>query len=83
MFLRPYATSMVEPARLESLPEVLTTGEGAQVLRCSKAHFCNLLNGFVAGLPRIPHFRLGRRRLVRRATLATWIEQLESKTRQK
>ncbi len=63
---------------LDTLPEVLTTGEGAQLLRCSKAHFCNLLNGRVPGLPRLPYLRLGRRRLVRKATLAQWIEQVES-----
>jgi excisionase family DNA binding protein len=74
---------MVEQSRLDSLPEVLTTREGAQVLRCSKAHFCNLLNGRVAGLPQLPSVRLGRRRLVRKATLARWIEQVEAETWQR
>ena len=64
----------------DTLPEVLTTREGAQVLRCSKAHFCNLLNGKVAGLPPPPYIRLGRRRLVRKATLEQWIERVESTT---
>lgn len=73
---------MVEQGPLDSLPEVLTTQEGARVLRCSKAHFCNLLNGHVAGVPRLPYLRLGRRRLVRKATLAQWIEQVESPARQ-
>ncbi len=72
---------MVEQARLESLPEVLTTHEGAQVLRCSKAHFCNLLNGTVAGVPRLPYLRLGRRRLIRKTSLAAWIELVEGRTR--
>jgi excisionase family DNA binding protein len=72
---------MIEGNELNSLPEVLTTREGAQLLRCSKAHFCNLLNGTVAGLPRLPYLRLGRRRLVRKATLAQWIEQVESGAR--
>lgn len=66
---------------LDALPEVLTTREGAQVLRCSKAHFCNLLNGRVAGVPRLPYLRLGRRRLVRKASLAQWIEQVEGRSR--
>ena len=70
--------AMTEPNHLNTLPEVLTTREGAKVLRCSKAHFCNLLNGTVAGLPRIPYLRLGRRRLVRKTTLAQWIENVES-----
>ncbi len=60
------------------LPEVLTTREGAQVLRCSKAHFCNLLNGTVAGVPRLPFLQLGRRRLVRKETLVQWIERVEA-----
>ena len=69
---------MDEPIRLDSVPEVLTTREGAQLLRCSKAHFCNLLNGVVPGVPRLPYLRLGRRRLVRKAALVQWIEQVES-----
>ena len=70
--------AMNKSNQLNTLPEVLTTREGAQVLRCSKAHFCNLLNGTVAGLPGLPYLRLGRRRLVRKTTLAEWIEQLEN-----
>jgi excisionase family DNA binding protein len=61
----------------QTAPDVLTTVEAARVLRCSKAHFCNLLNGKVPGLPALPHLRLGRRRLVRRATLSQWIEEVE------
>lgn len=74
---------MIETQSLDLLPEVLTTREGACVLRCSKAHFCNLLNGRVAGVPRLPYLRLGRRRLVRKATLTQWIEQVESVGRQR
>ena len=69
---------MTAHTELETLPEVLTTKERAQVLRCSKAQFCNLLNGRVVGLPRIPYLRLGRCRLVRKSTLVQWIEQLEA-----
>jgi hypothetical protein len=63
---------------LEFLPEVLTTREGAQILRCSKAHFCNLLNGAVPGVPRLPFLQLGRRRLIRKAVLVAWLERVES-----
>lgn len=63
------------------LPDVLTTREGAQFLRCSKAHFCNLLNGDVPDVPRLPYLQLGRRRLVRKAVLINWIEQVEGCTR--
>jgi excisionase family DNA binding protein len=66
---------------LAGLPEVLTTREGAQVLRCSKAHFCNLLLGKVSGVPRLPSVRLGRRCLVRKATLMQWIEEVELRAR--
>jgi len=72
---------MTANAELDSLPEVLTTREGAQVLRCSKAHFCNLLKGRVVGVPRLPCLRLGRRQLVRKASLKEWIEQVEGKSR--
>jgi excisionase family DNA binding protein len=67
---------------LDSLPQVLTAREGAQILRCSKAHFLNLLDGRVPGVPRLPYLQLGRRRLVRRATLTGWIEQVESHGKQ-
>src|SRR5947209_7759638 len=63
---------------LDGLPEMLTTREGARLLRCSKAHFCNLLNGVVSGVPPLPYLQLGRRRLVRKATLIEWIERVES-----
>jgi hypothetical protein len=66
---------------LVGLPEVLTTREAAHVLRCSKAHFCNVLNGVVPGVPPLPYLQLGRLRLVRRATLALWIEQVERRNR--
>ena len=52
------------------LPEFLTTLEAARFLRCSKAHFCNLLNGVVAGVPPLPYLRLGRRKLVRKTAAA-------------
>ena len=73
---------MNSQAELDLLPEVLTTREGAQVLRCSKAHFCNLLRGRVAGVPRLPSLRLGRRQLVRKASLKEWIDLVEGRTRQ-
>ena len=50
------------------------------MLRCTEAHFRNLLSGRVAGLPRLPHIRLGRSRVVRRSTLMKWLENAESKS---
>lgn len=55
--------------------EILTIREVAEVLRCSKAHVCNVLRGRVQGLPRLTHFSLGRRKLVRREWLETWMEE--------
>ena len=55
--------------------EVLTVREVAEVLRCSKAHVCNALHGRVPGVPKLTHFALGRRMLVRREWLDTWMEQ--------
>ena len=58
-----------------SKSEILTIREVAEVLRCSKAHVCNVLRGRVQGLPKLTHFSLGRRKLVRREWLETWMEQ--------
>ncbi|MGA3028024.1 MAG: helix-turn-helix domain-containing protein [Bryobacteraceae bacterium] len=77
-----YASSMAEQ-QFEIAPEILTTREAAQLLRCSKAHLCNLLNGTVARLPRLPCLRLGRRKLVRRETLLQWMQQIEGDHRQR
>ena len=86
MLTPPPNPSFISDAHFPSLsvlPEVLTTREGAQVLRCSKAHFCNLLLGKVSGVPRLPSLRLGRRCLVRKATLMQWIEEVELRPRQR
>jgi hypothetical protein len=53
---------------------VLTINEVARRLRCSKAHVCNLMNGRVQGVPRLPHATLGRRKLTTDEWLATWME---------
>ena len=58
-----------------SKSDILTITEVAEVLRCSKAHVCNVLRGRVQGLPKLTHFSLGRRKLVRREWLETWMEQ--------
>ena len=61
-------------------PELLTIRDGANILHCTEGHFRSLLLGRVAGLPRIPHIRLGRSRVVRRSTLMNWLESAESKS---
>jgi excisionase family DNA binding protein len=57
--------------------EVLTVQEVATILRCSKAHVCKIINGQVTGTPRLPSIALGRRKLVRRATLLEWLSANE------
>jgi hypothetical protein len=54
--------------------KVLTIEDVAAILRCSKAHVSNVLNGKVRGLPRLTHFSMGRRKLVRREWLDRWME---------
>ena len=55
-----------------SRDEILTVGEVAQDLRCSKAHVYKAINGTVEGISPLPVISLGRRRLVRRSTLEAW-----------
>jgi hypothetical protein len=55
------------------IPEVLTVAEVAIRLRCSKAHVCNAINGKVRGVTPLPAISMGRRKLVRRATLESWL----------
>jgi len=57
--------------------EILTTREVARELRCSKAHIHNIINGKVSGTPPLPTITLGRRRLVRRASLNEWLRANE------
>jgi excisionase family DNA binding protein len=54
--------------------DVLTLSEIARILRCSKTHISNVLNGKVPGVPRIAHVAMGRRKLVRREWLDQWME---------
>jgi excisionase family DNA binding protein len=67
-------------ARTLTLPEartasgILTVVEVAALLRCSKAHIHNLINGKVPSVPPLPAVCLGRRRLVRLESLVEWIE---------
>jgi len=57
--------------------DLLTLSEVAELLHCSKAHVCNVVAGRVHGCAPIPALRLGRRKLVRRASLLAWIERSE------
>ncbi len=69
------------PLPLRELPEVLTLYEVAGALRCSKAHAAKIVNGQVAGTPQLPAINLGRRKLVRRSTLLSWLAENEQNAR--
>jgi excisionase family DNA binding protein len=56
-------------------PEILTITEVAFMLRCSKAHVCNVINGKVKGVTRLPAISMGRRKLVRREALEVWLSE--------
>ena len=57
--------------------DLLTLSEVAELLHCSKAHVSKAVAGLVHGCPAIPAVCLGRRKLVRRASLLSWIEHNE------
>jgi hypothetical protein len=60
---------------VENINDVLTIEEVANLLRCSKAHVQNALLGRVPGMPRLTHFRMGRRKIVRRRWLLQWMDR--------
>lgn len=47
-------------------------------VRCSKAHFCNIANGKVPGLPPLKRIRIGARVLFLRESLEEWLWQVEA-----
>ena len=59
---------------MENVADILTIEEVARILRCSKAHVQNAIQGKLSGLPRLMHFAMGRRKLVRREWLQQWVE---------
>lgn len=56
---------------------IMTVGEVAAELRCSKAHVLNAINGKLRNVPPLPAISLGRRKLVRRPALKMWLEAIE------
>lgn len=52
--------------------EILTVGEVAAELRCSKAHVHNAIHGKVKGVTQLPAIHMGRRKIVRRSALEMW-----------
>jgi hypothetical protein len=62
---------------LPNKPEILNLNEAARLLRCSKAHLSNLLNGRVRGALPPPYVPVGRRKLIRRQSLEHWLRAAE------
>jgi excisionase family DNA binding protein len=61
-----------------ALPPLLTINEVARFLRCSKAHVCHLINRQVNGTAALPALKLGRRTLIRKESLESWLAVVES-----
>jgi hypothetical protein len=57
--------------------DLLTLADVARLLHCSKAHISKAVSGRVPGCPAIPAVSLGRRKLIRLASLRQWIEDNE------
>lgn len=53
--------------------DLLTLGQVADVLHCSKAHVSKVVAGKIPDCPVIPAVPVGRRKLVRRSSLYEWI----------
>jgi hypothetical protein len=82
-FSRPICLGLVTAAlcrgvrnggTVENTTNTLTIKEVASMLRCSKTHALNVLEGKVRGLPKLAHLQLGRRKVVRRDWLDEWME---------
>jgi len=58
-------------------PAILNLAEAALLVRCSRAHLCNIVHGKVRGIPRLPTVRIGRRVLFRRESLEQWLREIE------
>jgi excisionase family DNA binding protein len=81
--MRSNPASVIGPPPFEtqessSQQGVLTIEEVAGILRCSKGHVSNALNGRIPGTPRLTHFSIGRRKLIRREWLEKWMEANKS-----
>ena len=66
-------------AHLENISNILTISEVAGILRCSKTHAQNVIEGKVRGLPKLTHLSLGRRKVVRKEWLEQWMEANKSR----
>ena len=75
----PPTSSRAQRSEAVSEPTVLTLEEAAHLLRFSKAHLLNLVHGQVRSVPPLPHIQVGRRIMIRRASLERWLEAVETR----
>lgn len=68
----------VPDAKEPAIPKVLNLAEAAALVRCSRAHLCNIVHGKIRGIPLLPTVRIGRRVLFRRESLEQWLEAVEA-----
>ena len=61
-----------------AISPVLNLAEAANLVRCSRAHLCNVIHHKVPGVPHLPSVRIGRRVLFRRESLEQWLEEVEA-----
>jgi len=70
-------------AKDAAIPKVLNLAEAAALVRCSRAHLCNIVHGKIPGIPLLPTVRIGRRVLFRRESLEQWLEAVEAAGRRR
>jgi excisionase family DNA binding protein len=58
----------------QGTPAVMSLNQAAHYLQVSKAHLSNVINGKVLGVKPVRSFRLGRRVLIKREWIDTWLE---------
>ena len=85
MLVASICAGNVEAYRVEDGTPILTaeslasyTAAASAFVRCSKAHFCNIANGKISGLPPLKRIRIGRRVLFVRDSLQEWLRQVEA-----
>ena len=71
-------TQRAPEAKDAAIPKVLNLAEAAALVRCSRAHLCNIVHGKIPGIPLLPTVRIGRRVLFRRESLEQWLEAVEA-----
>ena len=59
---------------MDTSTSILTIKKVAGILRCSKTHAQNVIEGKVRGLPKLTHLSIGRRKVIRKEWLDQWME---------